>query len=192
MVRMRLLGMHNAQNVAAAVAAAIAAEPALKLEHVAEAVESMTPGELRCQMEDMGGVHVIADCYNANPESVRAALEVLTAAEVTGRRIALLGEMKELGDSALQCHHDVGVAAAEAGLSLLVAVGAHAGDIVNGARGAGMAAETLQVSPDVASAAAYLNNYFEPGDCVLVKGSRGVQMEDALETWRAARHAVRA
>jgi len=190
-VQLRLPGSHNAANVAAAVAAAIALEPALKFEHIAEAIEGMDPVEQRCQVERIDGVEVIADCYNANIDSVTAALEVLGCSTDYTRKIALLGEMLELGERAADCHCQAGKAAAKAQLAMLVAVGPHADDIVRGAREAGMADALLRAFPDVPAAAAFLAGFVQQGDCVLVKGSRGAKLETAIDALRTARMRTR-
>ena len=116
-----------------------------------------------------GGIVLINDCYNANPLSMRAALEHLAERAGTGRRVAVLGEMAELGAGAVAYHREVGVAAAELEVSELVAVGPLAHGYVESAGGRWVAT--------AAEAAELLSELIRPGDIVLVKGSRSVGLE---------------
>jgi UDP-N-acetylmuramyl pentapeptide synthase len=122
-----------------------------------------------------GGIVVVNDCYNANPMSMQAALTDL-AATAPGRRVAVLGDMLELGPDERRFHAELGAHARDAGVDVLVTVGplaAHAG--------AGFAGGAVQSVPDAATAAALLQSLLEPGDTVLVKGSRGVGLEVVTE-----------
>jgi len=115
-------------------------------------------------------VIVVNDCYNANPMSMRAALEHL-AARATGRRVAVLGDMLELGEQERAYHEQVGREARAAGVALLVTVGPRAAAM------AGAYGGPVHAVHDAAAAAALLPRLIEPGDTVLVKGSRGVGLE---------------
>jgi UDP-N-acetylmuramoyl-tripeptide--D-alanyl-D-alanine ligase len=128
----------------------------------------------RGQVVVAGGVTIIDDTYNASPASVLAALELL--AGLPGRRIAVLGEMLELGDAADAGHREVGRAAA-AVCDLLSVVGVGAAGIAAGAREAGLPADRLSVTADRDAAAASLPAVLRPGDVVLVKASRGIALE---------------
>jgi len=118
---------------------------------------------------------VLVDCYNANPESMQAALETLVAWPGATRRIAILGDMLELGPTAPELHASIGAAAQGAELWTL---GAHAPDYARGARGAGV---TVRVFEDAPAAAAALREALAPGVVVLVKASRGAALERVLE-----------
>lgn len=176
-----LLGIHNVRNVLAAIAAAgvLGYGPEL----LGDAVRRLRPTAMRGLVRTVGGVTVIDDCYNANPAAMAAMLEVLgrTAA---GRRIAVLGEMRELGANSRALHREVGGAVDRNGIDYLVAVGGDASEI---AEGAGVAAEFHQEPQEAACSLAGL---VKPGDAVLIKASRGVALEsvrDALvETLTAA------
>jgi UDP-N-acetylmuramoyl-tripeptide--D-alanyl-D-alanine ligase len=125
------------------------------------------------------GVLVIDDCYNANPMSMRAALDDL-AASAPGRRVAVLGDMLELGPDEARFHAEIGTYAAECGVDVLVAVGpraAHIGDTFTG---------ELHRVADAAGAAALTGELLRPGDTVLVKGSRGVGLEVVARSLQAA------
>lgn len=167
---------HMALNALAAVAAvrAIGVEP----EGVVELQISEMRGE-RIALRD--GVVVVNDCYNANPMSMRAALADF-AESAPGRRVAVLGDMLELGPDERRFHAELGIQAREAGVDALVTVGelaVHAGPAWGG--------EELLSVEDAGQAAARIGEIVEPGDTVLVKGSRGVGLEvvtDALVTER--------
>jgi UDP-N-acetylmuramyl pentapeptide synthase len=121
------------------------------------------------RIELAGGIVVVDDCYNANPMSMRAALDDL-AASASGRRVAVLGDMLELGPDEARFHAEVGAHARGAGVELLVAVGPRAARMAEGY------GEVVAV-PDAAAAAAAVPGLLRPGDTVLVKGSRGVGLE---------------
>ena len=131
------------------------------------------------------GVTVIDDCYNAAPESMRAALALLALQKKNrgGRSLALLGDMKELGKNAERMHFDVGVAAAESGLDFLVTYGVAASAIAEGALYAGMAPEKIAVCPDASpmAAAEKLREHLTSGDLLLVKASRAMRAEEILK-----------
>ena len=164
---------HNITNALAAVAAAhaLGVEPDALAEGAREVRFSGLRGE-ELQLAD--GVLIVNDCYNANPVSMRAAIDDLAArADKRGARrmVAVLGDMRELGPQAAHFHRQVGARAADAGISLVVAVGEHAGDYALGHGG-----ETREAA-DAEQAAALVPGLIEPGDIVLVKGSRGVGLE---------------
>jgi UDP-N-acetylmuramoyl-tripeptide--D-alanyl-D-alanine ligase len=164
---------HMRRNALAALAAAraIGVEPAGEL-HV-------ELSELRGQrLELPGDVLVIDDCYNANPMSMRAALDDL-AASASGRRVAVLGDMLELGPDERRFHAEIGAHARAAGVELLVTVGPLAQHI-----GAGHAGAVHAVA-DAAAAAELVPGLLEPGDTVLVKASRGVGLEAVARALRA-------
>ncbi len=166
---------HNLSNTLAAVAAAtvLGVRPQGRVEPRFSRLRGET-------VELAGGVTVINDCYNANPMSMRAALEHL-AAGASGRSIAVLGGMGELGSEAVRFHREVGTRADELGVDVLMTVGELALPIADGFRG-----ETYSVaSPE--EAGALLSEIAGDGDRVLVKGSRSVGLERVLEASMAAR-----
>jgi UDP-N-acetylmuramoyl-tripeptide--D-alanyl-D-alanine ligase len=124
------------------------------------------------------GVMLVDDTYNSNPSAAKAMLAALAASPWDGRRVALLGDMYELGDGSPAFHREVGAAAARAGVELLVTVGAWARDAAEGARAAGLR-DALAVD-DVPAAAAALAGLMQPGDLILAKASRGLGLERAL------------
>ncbi|MEJ7797303.1 MAG: UDP-N-acetylmuramoyl-tripeptide--D-alanyl-D-alanine ligase [Solirubrobacteraceae bacterium] len=167
---------HMRSNALAALAAAraVGAEPHGMLD--------VTLSALRGQrLELPGPVIVIDDCYNANPMSMRAALDDLFAsASASGRRVAVLGDMLELGPDELRFHEQIGAYASDRGVDVLIAVGPLAAYM--GARFGG----ELHLVDDAPAAAVLVGELVRPGDTVLVKGSRGIGLEVVAEGLRAA------
>jgi UDP-N-acetylmuramyl pentapeptide synthase len=132
----------------------------------------------RQQRRNVGGVIFLDDTYNANPDSMEAALKMLRALPGAGRRIAVLGMMGELGSYAAEGYERTGRAAA-VGADILVTVGREAAAAAAAARAAGLG--RIHEVADTASAALMLKNLARPGDLVLVKGSRAARMEAVIE-----------
>jgi UDP-N-acetylmuramoyl-tripeptide--D-alanyl-D-alanine ligase len=160
---------HNVGNLLAAVAVA----RALGLHPRGELNVDFSPGRGQ-RLELADGVAVIDDCYNANPMSMRAAIDELSRAS-NGRRVAVLGDMLELGEEGPALHREIGAYAGAAGVDLLIAVGGLAAEL--GERYEG----ELHVAPDAGAAATIAAELVAPGDTVLVKGSRGVGLERVVE-----------
>jgi UDP-N-acetylmuramoyl-tripeptide--D-alanyl-D-alanine ligase len=177
-LRLRTVGRHNISNALAAAAAATAL--AVPLETVKAGLEGFRPVPLRSELREIQGRTVLADCYNANPASVLAALETLVALG-KGRTVAVLGDMLELGVTAVEAHRDIGRAAARLHIDLLIGVGPLGRHIAEGARAAGMAEHQAAEAATPSQAAALLRERSRAGDAVLVKGSRGMKMETILE-----------
>ena len=179
-VTLRLHGAHNVPNALAA--AALARELGLDLAGIADGL-SAAVARSRWRMEvhrRADGVTVINDAYNANPESVRAALDALRHLARDGRAFAVLGHMAELGDTSRASHEEIGEFAAQvlgSGLAGLITVGEEAAPILSGARRvASWHGEALDV-PDGAAALAVVADRLKPGDVVLVKASRAARLE---------------
>jgi UDP-N-acetylmuramoyl-tripeptide--D-alanyl-D-alanine ligase len=175
-VRLNLRGGHNVSNAlaAAALAGALGMTPA-------DVADALTAAVARSKwrmdvMRRSDGVQVINDAYNANPESMRAALTALASMANGGRAFAVLGHMAELGGNSRAWHEEVGAFAAHTGVSGLVVVGEQATPMLAGARSVpGWRGELLHV-PDGPAAAAALAGRIRPGDTVLVKASRAVAL----------------
>ncbi len=179
-VTLRLHGAHNVPNALAA--AALARELGLDLAAIADGL-SAAVARSRWRMEvhrRADGVTVINDAYNANPESVRAALDAVGHLARDGRAFAILGHMAELGGTSRASHEEIGEFAARvlgAGLAGLITVGEEAAPILSGARRvASWHGEALDV-PDGAAALAVVADRLKPGDVVLVKASRAARLE---------------
>jgi UDP-N-acetylmuramoyl-tripeptide--D-alanyl-D-alanine ligase len=181
-VRLRLHGLHHVSNALAA--AAVAHLLGVPVERVAQAMADAIPrSRWRMEVVDRGdGVTVVNDAYNANPESVRAALETVASMSGGRRSWAVLGEMRELGAAAATEHAKVGTLAVRLGLSRVVAVGDGARGISDAARetavpGTTYLGEEAVFVPDVDAALALLRAQVRPGDVVLVKASRAAGLE---------------
>ena len=177
------LAVHNALA-----AAAVGLASGIAPERVAAALARGWSAPHRGALVDAGGVTIVDDSYNASPASVIAALDLL--AGMPGRRVAVLGEMLELGDGAEAGHQRVGVAAA-AVAELLVVVGAAAAGIARGARDGGIAAEHVVEVEDRTDALVALEKRLRPGDVVLVKASRGIELDLLVDALVASRGADR-
>ncbi len=179
-VRLSSPGRHNVYNAlaAAAIALAFGLDP---VEIAAGLAEAKVP-EMRMEiMTTTDGVILLNDAYNANPDSMSAGLAALFDLEVTGRRIAVLGDMLELGSAAEECHLAVGKEAADKGVQLLVTVGELGKLIAEGAKRAGLDGAGIASFDSASDAGKYLAEKVRGGDAVLIKGSRGVGLERAAE-----------
>jgi UDP-N-acetylmuramoyl-tripeptide--D-alanyl-D-alanine ligase len=179
-VTLRLHGAHNVPNALAA--AALAGELGLDLDGIADGLRTAAArSRWRMEVHQRGdGVTVINDAYNANPESVRAALDALAHLSQGGRGFAVLGHMAELGGTSRASHEDIGEYAARAGdsgLAGLIAVGEEAAPLLDGARRVRSWAGEAHAVPDGAAALELLANRLKPSDVVLVKASRAAQLE---------------
>ncbi|MFZ0295859.1 MAG: UDP-N-acetylmuramoyl-tripeptide--D-alanyl-D-alanine ligase [Candidatus Sulfotelmatobacter sp.] len=176
-----LVGEHNVLNALAAVAVGL--ESGLNLSQAVVALATLAPAEKRGQVLHMGNIAVINDCYNSNPKALEAMVDALTAVHAK-RRIVIAGEMLELGPAGEQMHRSAGRYIAEKKIDLLIGVRGLAESMVDAARQAGVQSEFL-TSPE--QAGEWLARETRDGDVVLLKASRGVKLEKALETWNARR-----
>jgi len=180
-----LLGRGNLANVLAATAVAIECD--IPLASIADRASRLQAAVHRGQVVRLSkGIVVIDDSYNASPAATRRALDVLRTAGTESRRIAVLGEMLELGDRAVELHADVGRAAAAAALDRLIAVGGEsAGALVDAAVTAGLPRAHAQHVATSEAAADVVAAAVRPGDVILVKGSRGVRTERVVDRLKA-------
>lgn len=182
-VELSLLGKGGVYGALAALA--VAKELDLPLDEAVTAVASVPPTPMRMEWIDLGGVSLINDAYNANPASVTAAIEVL-AQMPAGRRIAVLGDMLELGEETGRWHRSVGEAVVRGQCDMLIAVGEASSHLVDGAHAAGMDEARTFWSSGVEGAGDLLCELLREGDLVLVKGSRAMGMERLVDQVRAA------
>jgi UDP-N-acetylmuramoyl-tripeptide--D-alanyl-D-alanine ligase len=146
---------------------------------------------MRSQVVTHQGVHFINDCYNANPASMKAALKLLAQWSPARERIAVLGDMLELGPEAGLMHQDVGQFLAAQGLSRLIVCGTLGQTIAEGARRGGMGDSQIDEVVDVAAAADHLKRIVRQGDVVLVKASRGMKMEQVVHALTGMRAVIK-
>lgn len=173
-----LLGRHGLSNILAALA--VARVVGIRLERLRDPVRAFAAGKMRGERLEHAGITIWNDCYNSNPEALRAMLDVLKATPAP-RRIAVLGEMLELGRSAESLHRDAGRYVAEGGIEVLIGIRGAARDMVDEAVRAGMSDGAAFFFEHPAEAGEFVRQLVRPGDAVLFKGSRGVQVERALE-----------
>ena len=169
-------GLHMVQNALLAVAAGRVF--GVSLEDCAAGLLAAPLTKARLQIRDIGGVQFLDDSYNANPDSMKAALHTLVELDADGQRIAILGEMHELGDESERGHREVGETAAALKIDQLIAIGNAAAAIADGARHAGLRKTTVVSS--TSEAAELLNEIAGPGDLILIKGSRAARTEEVI------------
>ena len=178
-VKMPVLGHHNVYNALAAAAAAVGM--GVDLRTIRDGLENFSPLAMRMELvESKAGYVILNDTYNASPASMFSALKTLDALTGHKRKIAVLGDMLELGGYAPKAHRDIGGSLAGGGIHMLVTVGPLAEMIADGARDAGFPDERIQSYADSSEAAQKLAGQIVAGDAVLVKGSRGVKMEEIV------------
>jgi UDP-N-acetylmuramoyl-tripeptide--D-alanyl-D-alanine ligase len=172
---LQLPGAHNAQNAMAALA--VASDAGVDIDAAAAAVAALSPGDKRGQTISIAGATILNDSYNSNPEALKSMIHTLAGR--SGRRhILVAGEMLELGESAPELHAECGRAAAEDGVDLVVGVRGNAEHLAAAACRGGVASLFV---PDAEAAGRWLVENLRQGDMVLVKGSRGVRLERAIE-----------
>jgi UDP-N-acetylmuramoyl-tripeptide--D-alanyl-D-alanine ligase len=170
-----LVGEHNIYNALAAAAAAM--ERGLTPSQAAVALSSIAPPDKRGQVLQIGGATIINDCYNSNPRALAAMIDTLASMKAE-RRILIVGEMLELGPTAEALHRESGKHAAEKKIDLVIGVRGMARAVAEAACGAGTQAQFVE-TPE--QAGEWLAQNLRPGDAVLLKASRGVKLERALE-----------
>ena len=179
-VALAVPGRHNVYNALAA--AAVAAHLGLGADEIARGLAAASSGEMRMQsFMSASGIHVINDAYNANPTSMRAAVETLASMSVEGRKVAVLGDMAELGSLAELAHFHIGEEIARMAVDVLVVVGQRAVRIADGARAEGMNDRMIRPCATAEEASEVLDDLLEPGDVVLVKASRVMGLERVVE-----------
>jgi UDP-N-acetylmuramoyl-tripeptide--D-alanyl-D-alanine ligase len=178
-VTLSVVGRHNIYNALGA--AALGAYMGMDLDVIRQGLEDFKPVSMRSQLLELKGLRILNDAYNANPASMRSALETLAGLGSSGQKIAVLGDMLELGGPGEVAHREVGREAALAGIQYLITMGSLAEQIAQGALSAGMDETRVmhcQGPEDVGQA---IIKVARPGDDILIKGSRKMKMERILE-----------
>jgi UDP-N-acetylmuramoyl-tripeptide--D-alanyl-D-alanine ligase len=171
-----VLGRHNIYNALAA--CAVGHMLGLEPEEIKTGLEKFAGTPMRMQKLTVGGLTIINDSYNANPTSVKNALELLSQMKAQGKRIAVLGDMLELGKRVVEFHREIGKAAAECGLDLLVTVGELGKEIATSAAAHGLRAESFEEKREAID---FLRDELSAGDLLLVKASRAIGLEEIVE-----------
>ena len=175
---LHLIGSHNALNAIAGLAVAL--EAGVELRAAVAALGTLSAGDKRGEILEIHGAIILNDSYNSNPEALQSMIRTL-AARSAKRRILVAGEMLEMGEHGPALHTACGKAAAEAGLDFVVGVRGNAEHLVAAAATAGVPAVFL---PDAESAGNWLKANLHAGDVALIKGSRGVHLERAIEIFK--------
>ncbi|HUA92638.1 MAG TPA: UDP-N-acetylmuramoyl-tripeptide--D-alanyl-D-alanine ligase [Terracidiphilus sp.] len=175
---LKMLGAHNAANAMAGLAVAL--EAGVDLDAAIAALESLTPGDKRGQLIEIAGATILNDSYNSNPEALRSMIQTLASRQAK-RRILVAGEMLELGERGPALHTACGHAAAEAGLDMVLGIQGNAEHLASAACAGGVTSLFL---PDAEAAGQWLVQNLRAGDQILIKGSRGVHLERAIEIVR--------
>lgn len=173
-------GLHTVYDALSAYAAAtrLGLDPAT----CAAALANYRTTGMRQHIVEKGGITVIEDCYNASPDSMKAAISVLKALP-NGRKIALLGDMLELGDASEEGHRQTGQWVAEAGIDVLIAYGPRSAAMAEAAKAQGVTTVHCQTPEEVLQ---YLRQFVQPGDALLAKASHAMKLEDLLQEYYAA------
>jgi len=178
------LGEHNIRDAIAAYT--VATRLGLNPEKAAGALSDYEPTGMRQKIVDVDGITVIEDCYNANPDSMRAALSAVSSVPATGIRVAVLGDMLELGDISDESHRTVGLEAREFGIDVLLCYGENMKYCYSAAIAAGV--PDVRYFEDKSEMAKYLAKTLTGGDTVVFKASRGMKLEDVIEEFYKLRN----
>lgn len=182
-VSVRIMGLHNIANALAGAAAGCAL--GFSGDDIVSGLEKFRPAPMRSEIRRWGGVMYLYDCYNANPASVKAALELLVGLNPARRTIAVLGDMLELGPKEAQFHQEIGRDVAKHHVTHLIACGTFGYKMSEGVRKA-HGTTLVSVVKDAVEAGELLKTVVKPGDVVLIKASRGARMERVLDAVRPA------
>jgi len=177
-VQLPVPGVHNVYNALAAIAAGL--ELGVPMHDLQKGISHFTAGKMRMNIIRSNGMIIINDAYNAGPQSMKAALDVLSELD-SSRKIAVLGDMLELGDWSEQAHTETGIQAARKEVDYIIAVGKEAAHIIKGAVDSGFNPERTAHFSCNSDAVGYLRNLIRQGDAILVKGSRGIMMEQIVQ-----------
>jgi UDP-N-acetylmuramoyl-tripeptide--D-alanyl-D-alanine ligase len=171
-------GRHAISNILAGIA--VARVFGISPRETRDAVRELAPGKMRGERITRNGIEIINDCYNSNPDAARGMLDVLRDIPAK-RKIAVLGEMLELGRWAEPLHREVGKYAARCGVTVLIGIRGDARFLVESAISAGLSSGAAFFFEDPEQAGLHLRTIARDGDAILFKGSRGTRVEKALE-----------
>lgn len=188
-VHIHVQGGHNVTNALAA--AAVGAVLGLPGAVIAQGLSRFRPAAMRSQVFVSHGITVINDCYNANPASMKAAVQLLVQRGSDRKKIAVLGDMLELGPSAVPLHEEVGAFVARQGIDQLIACGSLGRSFAEGAERAGFDRRNIVLVSDATAATGAVKAIVKPGDVVLVKASRGMKLEQVAQGLQGARRQAR-
>ncbi len=177
--KINFLGEHNIKNALAAFC--VGREYRISPESMIEAISEYIPEGIRQTISDINGVKIIADCYNSSPDSAKSALHTLSQINTTGKKIAVLGDMLELGKMSNELHRSVGEAVCEENIDLLLCLGDMSDYYIKGALKKGFDINNTKVFTSKDEIAEYLKSTMTEGDAILFKASRGMKFEEIIE-----------
>lgn len=178
-VTLPVIGLHNVYS--ALIAAVVGYGLGLKPDEIINGLMKVSLPEMRLELQSIAGIRIINDCYNANPVSMASALDTLAGLEITGRRIFVCGDMLELGKDAPRFHRDLGSKVVESGVGRLVTIGNLSRWVSRGAIESGMDSLDIRDCENNIEAVEVLAHWLEPGDVMLIKGSRANHMEQIVK-----------
>jgi UDP-N-acetylmuramoyl-tripeptide--D-alanyl-D-alanine ligase len=177
-MELKLPGRHNLENLLAAIATARVV--GISWDGIARGIQELKPAYHRGIIIEARGATIYDDTYNSNPYALSSALTLMEQADVTGRRIAVIGDMLELGEQELEFHRDSGRVVPKS-VDTVIGVGPRSKALLDGAREAGFDAGKLHHFDDAAAAAEFLKTFIRPGDLVLIKASRGIGLDKVVD-----------
>ncbi|MEK7868053.1 MAG: UDP-N-acetylmuramoyl-tripeptide--D-alanyl-D-alanine ligase [Candidatus Omnitrophota bacterium] len=177
-ISLGVLGRHNVYNALSAIACAW--DFGISIDEIKDALKEFRVPNMRMEVKRFGDIKIINDTYNANPQSMKQAIETLRDMTTEGRKILIAGDMLELGTFSGRFHHLVGKQAAESGIDLIVAVGKLAEHIGKGAQEAGMSDRKIKLCAVMKEARKKVATLIKKGDTILIKGSRAMKMEEIV------------
>ena len=184
-----LPGRHNLENLLAAIATARSI--GVSWEGIERGMPEVKPAYHRGVILPLRGAMIYDDTYNSNPYAVARAIQLLEQADVRGRRIAVIGDMLELGPREREYHYEVGRRTTPESIDVVIAVGPRSEALLEGARHSGFADDRLYHFPDAERAGAFLQSFIQPGDLVLIKASRGIGLDKIVTMLQSdQRHAT--
>jgi len=178
-INLKLLGKHNIYNALAAFSTGSILQ--VGNEEIKKALESYTPFQLRMELSEVDGIKILNDSYNANPTSMGMALETLKGMKTSGNKVAVLGDMLELGEKSLEFHKKIGVKVKECEIDYLFTFGGLSSGIAQGAKDKGFEKKNIFSFQDKKSLLENLLEILKPGDLVLFKGSRKMGLEEIVD-----------
>ncbi|MDP2922050.1 MAG: UDP-N-acetylmuramoyl-tripeptide--D-alanyl-D-alanine ligase [Candidatus Omnitrophota bacterium] len=178
-ISLGVLGRHNVYNALSAIAASM--DFGVSIDEIRDALKEFKVPNMRMEVKRFGDIKIINDTYNANPQSMKQAIEALRDMVTDGRKVLFAGDMLELGTFSGRFHHLVGKQAAESGIDLIVAVGKLAEYVAKGAQEAGMSDRKIKLCAVTREAREKVSKLIKKGDTILVKGSRAMRMEEIVE-----------
>ncbi len=178
-VRVPVPGIHNVYNALAAIAVGV--EMNIPMEIILDGISEYSPGSMRQNILSYKGIKIINDAYNASPQSMQAAINVLEELSVRTRGIAVLGDMLEMGTMAKELHYSVGNFVKDKKISYLITVGKDSKNITQAVNDSGNSSINLRHFDNNSDALDYIIGIVKQGDYILIKGSRGMKMEQIAE-----------